>query len=503
MDRTRSIGIPMEASSPGHPSRGLRHRALPMARLLSALCLTVLLMASSSSAVGQTDTASTRVLDFPAFMELVRAYHPVARQANLVVDRARAEMVAARAGFDPLFYLGGDRKTFDGKFYYDHLNTELRIPTWYGIEISTGLEDNLGDFLNPEYTSGRSSYLGISVPLARNLVMDKRRAVLQQARIFREQSKAERSLILNDLLFDAGTRYWEWARSYMVYTLLMEAVAVNRQRLDFVRVAAQQGDRPALDTTEALAQLQSFILAGNEAWLDFRKAGLELSNDLWRADGSPYYLPATVRPDTAWILQDVRRSKLPILEELLASASVEHPKLQSFDFKMRSLEIERKLRFQELLPYVNLKYNALNRGFNVFDGASAAFYRNNYKFGIDIGVPLRLSQGRGNYAAAKIDISETDLRRSQTRLSIENKVRYHFNELAVLQDQSVTAADNLQNYRRLLRGEELRFREGESSLFMVNFRENTLLQSRRKFIEVMTKARHSELALQWAAGQLR
>jgi hypothetical protein len=38
---------------------------------------------------------------------------------------------------------------------------------------------------------------------------------------------------------------------------------------------------------------------------------------------------------------------------------------------------------------------------------------------------------------------------------------------------------------------------------MVNTRENTVLQSRQKYIDVMTKSKVSELALQWAAGQLR
>ena len=69
--------------------------------------------------------------------------------------------------------------------------------------------------------------------------------------------------------------------------------------------------------------------------------------------------------------------------------------------------------------------------------------------------------------------------------------------------QAVTAEDNLRNYLRLLRGEETRFRAGESSLFMVNTRENSVLQSRQKYIDVMTKSKVSELALQWAAGQLR
>jgi len=82
------------------------------------------------------------------FLNIVRSYHPVVRQANLLVDRAAAELIAARAGFDPLLYADGERKTFDGKNYYNIFNPELKVPTWYGIEFKAGLEENYGDNLN-------------------------------------------------------------------------------------------------------------------------------------------------------------------------------------------------------------------------------------------------------------------------------------------------------------------------------------------------------------------
>lgn len=449
------------------------------------------------------DKRSSPVLTEEGFLEIVRVYHPVARQANLLVDRARAEMVAARAGFDPYFYLQSERKTFDGKEYYNYFNPEIKIPTWYGVEISAGLEENLGTRVDPEYTVGQSSYLGVSVPLAKNLLMDKRRAVLQQAKIFREQSKFERSLVLNDLLYEASLAYWNWALDYRVYGILSDAVRVNEDRLRLVRIGHQQGDRPAIDTTEALAQLQSFELARNEAWLAFRKAGFELSNFLWQANDSPYYLPAGVRPDSAWAVADLSSRPLPVLEELVTQALREHPKLQVYDFKLRSLDIERRLKMQDLLPMVNLKYNILNSGYNVFNDGNAAFYRNNYKFGIDIGVPLRLSQGRGQYQASLIKITETGLDRSLVRLAISNKVSYHFNELAMLQKQIVIAEDNLSNYMKLLRGEELRFGIGETSLFFVNSRENKVLDAKRKLAELRMKYFTSLQSIRWAMGQMR
>jgi len=452
---------------------------------------------------GSIANDTLKTLSEDQFINIVRTYHPVARQAQLMVDRARAELTASRAGFDPAFYLHTDRKTFDGKEYYDYFNPELKIPTWYGIEVKAGLEENLGGFTNPELTQGQSSYLGVSVPVGKNLLMDKRRAVLRQAKIFREQSKAERQLMINDLMNDAYDSYWYWVKNYEVFRILTEAVSVNERRLNLVRLGFQQGDRPAIDTTEALAQLQSFQLARNEAFLNFRNSGLMLSNYLWRAVDTPYYLPDNVVPDSSWRNLNIETAQLPVLDELVSIAREEHPKLAVYDFKLQMLDIERRLKFQNLLPTLNVNYNILNSGYNVLKDASTALYRNNYKFGIDFGLPLRLSQGRGEYAVTKIKITETNLDLVQTRLAIDNKVKYYFNELATLQSQVRIAEDNVANYRRLFIGEDTRFRIGESSLFILNTRENKVLEAQQKLAELKTKFFTSYRAVIWATGQLR
>lgn len=453
--------------------------------------------------IGVSANDTLRVLSEDAFISIVRSYHPVAKQGQLLVDRARAELTASRAGFDPQFYLYSDRKTFDGKTYYDITNPELKIPTWYGIEVKAGLENNLGDFLNPDLSEGKSSYLGVTVPLAKNLLMDKRRAVLKQAKIFRDQSKAERLIMINDLLNDAYETYWYWVRDYEVYNILTNAVYVNETRLRLIKIGFAQGDRPALDTTEALAQLQSFQLARNEAYLNFRNSGLMLSNFMWTPGNSAYYLSETVVPDSSWRTLNIIGTELPVLDSLISIARNEHPKLASFNFKLQMLDIERSLKFQNLLPLLNVRYNILNTGYNVLEDASAALYRNNYKFGVDFGLPLRLSQGRGEYRAARIKIEETNLDVVQARLAIDNKVKYYFNELATLQLQVRIAEDNLQNYQRLFRGEDLRFRVGESSLFILNSRENKVLESMQKLAELKTKFFKSYRSVTWASGQLR
>lgn len=463
-------------------------------------CLFSVVMFFCSMAVAQD---STRTLSEAEFLNIVRAYHPMVKQASLMVERAQADLTASRAGFDPAFYVGADRKTFDGKNYYNYLNPELKIPTWFGVEVKAGLENNAGSFTNPELSLGKSSYLGVSVPVGKNLLMDKRRAALQQAKIFREQSKVEQSLAVNDLLLDAVDTYWQWVQAYEVYIILNETVRVNEDRLNLVKLGWRQGDRPAIDTTEVLAQLQSFQIARNDAWLRWRNGALELSNYLWLANDSPYYLPETVLPDQGWKRYDVNSAALPILDELLATARNLHPKLSSYNYKLQILDVEKRLKFQNLLPTVDLRYNILNKDYNVFKNASWPYYENNYKFGFDIGMPLRLSQGRGEYRAAKIKIQETELDLTMTRLSIQNKVKSYFNDLANLQQQVRLAEASLDNYQRLFRGEDTRFKNGESTLFILNSRENKVLESRQKLIELRTKFMKSMQAVIWSTGQLR
>ncbi|MEO7531228.1 MAG: TolC family protein, partial [Sediminibacterium sp.] len=163
-----------------------------------------------------TQSIQAQVFPLANFIQQVKKYHPVARQATIQIDRAGAELLAAKGNFDPIFQWEASNKTFDRKSYYNYSNPELTIPLPVG-NVRAGLENNGGDFLSSEITKGKTSYLGVELPLAKGLVMDKRRAVLQQAKIFTQQSIQERLVILNNLLFESYIAYWQWAGAYQQY----------------------------------------------------------------------------------------------------------------------------------------------------------------------------------------------------------------------------------------------------------------------------------------------
>ena len=64
-----------------------------------------------------------------AFIQQVKQFHPVAKQAAIQVEKAKADLQTARGGFDPSFNFDASNKTFDGKNYYYYNNPELKIPT--------------------------------------------------------------------------------------------------------------------------------------------------------------------------------------------------------------------------------------------------------------------------------------------------------------------------------------------------------------------------------------
>ena len=148
---------------------------------------------------------------------------------------------------------------------------------------------------------------------------------------------------------------------------------VNEKRAELVKTSIRLGDRPAIDSTEALTQLQSFLVMRDGAWMQFQNAGLELSQFLWTVNDTPAMLPADVIPADESILQGMTQATLPVVSELLDDALNNHPELLLYNFELKSLDIEKKLKFQQLLPALNFRYNQLGKGYDILKTAICFF----------------------------------------------------------------------------------------------------------------------------------
>ena len=424
------------------------------------------------------------VLRFDEYLGYVKRYHPIVKQAELIVDEGQAKLMKARGGFDPKVEVDYDRKIFSGDEYYDKLNATFKIPTWYGIELKGTFEESDGVYLNPENNlPDKGLYsAGVSFSVGEGLWINQRMASLKQAKLFREQVKADRDILVNTILYEAALVYFNWLKAYNETLIYQDFLGNAQMRFKGVKQNVEAGEMAAIDSIEARIVVNDRKLNLEKSRVELMKAKLELSNFLWLNNNIPVELQDMVIPDVESEL--VIDTTLNIDALLLVTNNLDtHPKLKSLDYKYESLDIERRLKANQLLPTIDLQYNFLTTTPDIAN----SFNADNYKSGVNISVPLFLRKERGELKLAKVKLQDTDYERISTKLTLKNKIMAIQNELQSFELQNELTKNVITDYEQLVSAEERRFFVGESSLFLVNSRESKLIDSKLKAVELQNK----------------
>ena len=439
------------------------------------------------------------VLEFGVYRTWVIENHPLSLSAGLQNDLGDAGVQSARGNLDPELYTKIYDKYYDNKTYYKNRNGGLYIPTWYGIEAKVNLEQNEGLFLNPENTVPNSGLLaaGISVPLGKDLFIDKRRAELAKAKIYRDANDAERKDLLNNLLLNAGNAYWLWFNAFHITKIYEDAVEAARIRKDAVIRGTILGDAPGIDTVEASIQLQTRQLSLLQAKLDLQNSIAELSIYLWDGGKKPMTLANATRPPAANVMDSINLKSLQAMS--MDSILSIHPLIQQSALKINILEIEKRYMAEQLKPKLNLNYNALLQPLGT---SPQGINMENYKWGVDFGIPIFLRTERGNLKKANIMLEQAQYDFNQKNAAVNLKIIQSINQWSNTFDQIQLYSKTVKDYSKLLEGEKKRFFGGESSLFMVNARELGYLNSQIKLTELIAKTHQYKLKTIHAIGSL-
>jgi outer membrane protein TolC len=439
--------------------------------------LVYLLFVQTAASQIKSDNKST--LSFDNYISLVKQNHPYLNAVGLITKQANAELITSKSAFDPyLSYQAGNKQFIEN--YYQYANAEIKLPLWWGMDIQSGINYNTGPRLDNSETIGQTAYVGIQIPLLKNLIYDKRRAAVQQARIAQQQSIAEQKIETNAFLYDAILSYYRWAISLELYNNAEQILNNNRDRLLLVKNAARFGDRPSIDTVEQLTQLQTFELQKQNFLMDFVNARFLMSAYL--LDSSKLTQPEIVQsPPSNFNSND---SLLIQIEKLLTN----HPSIQQYKNKLAILRIDKKVKFQNLLPTLDIGFNILSKSNPSNIEFQENYIRSNNRYTIKAGIPLRLSEGRGGYKLAQLKIKEQNNLLDFKILELRSKLNMSANEMLNYRSQLKTLETMVSNYQKLLSAEEQKFKLGESSLFLINNREIKLFEAMQKYAETKFKS---------------
>lgn len=441
-----------------------------------------------------------QIMSFNDFMKIVKENHPIARQAELQLERGQANLLAAKGGFDPQLFTNIGQKYFNNDQYYSLVNSGLKIPTWFGLSVDAGFEQNNGINLNPERKTPSNGlvYGGLSLAVGQGLFIDQRRADLRQAQVFERITEEERRLMLNNLLLNASNAYWEWFKAYQLVEINREGLRLAEERFEGIRESAILGDLPTIDTVEALIQVQTRMINLQEAKRNFFTQSGWVNVYLWSADGAPYELEETVIPNPlkdleATIFNDTLKNQINTMIQ-------EHPVIRRNEFRLRQLEIERRWKREQLKPVLNLKYNALNQPLN--QDLIAGYSMNNYNWGLQFYMPILLRKGRGELKLTNIKIQDQLLHLDLQQEQLTFLVKAAINDWDTYNQQLTVIVDNVENLTTLLNGERRKFEIGESSIFLVNTRETSYIQGLIQQANLVTQNQKSLVEISYHLGNL-
>lgn len=476
------------------------------ARIL-AVALGLLGLLPVGSLRAQAPLADSVVLSHAEFLRMVDEYHPVARQAALQPARAEQEIRQARGAFDPNLSAKYYGKTLKEKDYYNDWETALRVPTWFGADVKAGWDRGTGPYINPqEYTATSGlSYVGLSVPLAQGLLIDERRTAVRVARALVGLADAERRAMRNKLRLSASKDYWEWALATERLRLLSRNEQVASVRFTGIRLRVLAGDLAALDSVEALSELQNRQAQRVAARVQWQNAALVVSSYLWDAEGRPRELPPTARPQPLLGQAAWRAPSPDSLAELAERARQQHPDLAKTRAKQAQLTLENRLLLNKFLPKLTVDYNLLlpGRPF-AFEGSpqpwQGGYSANNYKLGISFSQPLLLRAERAKRQLNQLKLRDAGYQLDNDQRQISNALQTAANDAQALAEQLRLQLQATANYQRLRDGELIRFDAGESTVFLVNSREASLLSARQKLAELQAKFAQTQAQTRYAAG---
>jgi len=432
-------------------------------------------------------------LTYKQFIDRVINFHPLSKIADMEIDQARALLLDARSGFEPEIRANGDSKTIDSKNYWDKRSAEVSVATPFAAKLKSGFETADGDFLNPENNTAESGqwFTEVELPLLRGLLTDKRRIQLRKAENQLEASRAQRRNLQNRLLDNATSAYWNWQLAWNRVTLTEDLRSLALERHQGIVTGFRNGDFAAIDTLESYNQWLNRSQQLRDARISEINTRAEMAAYLWAEEMQPAELPDNYKPNDKAVNPD-------LLDDLIKSfdpwdLANQLPQAEIARLKRDNKALENRLARENLKPELNLSW----KQFAASDFGGGAVDINDNQVALTFKVPLFLRSSRAQAQSSKIQLNNAELMLKQKLRELSLQVQAQFNEVRQLQKQSEISNRIAENFLQLARAEEREFGMGESSLFLINQRENKYQEARLKAFQVQAKLNSNMYKLYW------
>ena len=414
------------------------------------------------------------------YFELIGNNHPLIKKAELFEAFVDAYDMKARGTFDPKLYSTLDRKQFDNKQYFTTWNSEAKIPTVLPIDFSVGYENNSGQFLNREDSLPQNGliYGTLNLSLIRGLLFDEQRFKVQMAELKGLKSQIERDILVREIIYQALLAYVDWVAISNERQVLGRTLENIRERhLNTVQLFLD-GDKPGIDTLESRINLNSAQKNYLELGLELRSKRQKINLFLWDEEMNPLILLDDIYPQDPESLID----ELEALGYMTNPEFSRDPKIRKLVNDRQSLSLENKLTKEKLKPQLDLKYNTIIRTGDA--SLEPSLNLNDYKYGVQFEMPLRNRSTKSDLRLNEILIEQSLLEQDQLVQKFTTEYNLLIENRNAQEEILDIIEEKIQNAQLLYDAEVLKYGLGESSIFLLNKRQEKLLEAQNDKIKI-------------------
>lgn len=459
-------------------------------RILCSILIGYCLIIPAKSQTNDNSAIDTLTLD--EVFAIVNANHPKLLEIKLGRNAADAQLLRAWSGLDPQLNAEIGGKNEKESFKSQTSNATMEVPLYWGPKLVAGWRRNLGLFdedLNTQI-SGEMSF-GISLPLWRNILIDKNRASILKAEQIPTIAEAEILSTRNELFLKVSEKYWEWSGSITKLAIARDLLSIAEFRLRGITAELNSGERARIDSIEMSQEIQRRRGAFFKARRDFEKAKIALSVFLWNSDGTPTNVPLGIVPLDP---TDVFRLDSASFNRDKEQAFQKRPELSRNAAEQNQADIDIRFAREQQKPEISLKvlpYSTVQ----TIDGSVP-----DYKIGLQADMPLLFRDARGQTALAEIKQQTLTFKRSAIERDISASVDDAASEMIATYDQALAARDELSAARQMEAAERELYERGEGNLFTVNFRERFTVESASREIDARVNFRKAVAYYLWATA---
>lgn len=423
---------------------------------------------------------------------------PLLRAAEVERELARTDLLSAQGAFD----IGWQTRTAGVPLgYYQQLRIDSVIEqptTLWGTSVFAGYRLGAGSFADYDgklVTNDLGEWrAGVKVPLWRNGPIDRRRANLARAEV--GLSVADLTVLQQrlELSRTAAQRYWDWVAAGRRQQVVRKLYALAQRRdrdLGALVTAGQVAAIERVENARALAQRQAQVVAAERS---LQQSTIELSLYVRDTAGAPV-LTAPERlpggfPEPV-VLSAAR------LSQDLATAVGARPEARRFDMQKDQAGIELSWAQNQLAPGIDFTLAASQ---DVGAGSKTRL-PTVLEATILLDVPLqtRVATGRADNAKALITRLEaqTEFARDRIRADVQDAL----SALDAARQRVAVARTELGLANKVEVAERTKFLLGDSTLFIVNLREQATADAAIREIDALLDFHRSLAAYRAAIGE--